>query len=92
MCVQLGPHRRNAANPGSRTFALLFGAQDCQMTVRKVNERQYVANMPNVRAPATPSRPAGAIRRSATAQHGRATGLRCALRTQRLLLLRATLK
>ena len=41
-------------------FALLFGAQDCQMTVRKVNERQYVANMPNVRAPHAPGGPAGA--------------------------------
>ena len=41
-------------------FALLFGAQDCQMTVRKVNERQYVANMPNVRALHAPGGPAGA--------------------------------
>jgi len=27
--------------------------QDCQLTVRKVNDRQYVAKMPNVRARAS---------------------------------------
>ena len=41
-------------------------SQDCQLTVRKLNDRQYVASMPNVRAaiPGVPDRRAGKGRRA----------------------------
>lgn len=50
--VRSGPHAHILYRPRGwlpTPFVARLPAQDCQLGVKKVNDRQYVANIPNVR-------------------------------------------